>query len=143
MPFLPLDSHHWPKRLLKSINPDVSSCLTGGRSMALATTMLMNAELPGPATVGCADDALTSLAWLQNLNIMARIGSSSPTPPTPPASPVRFFIFISAVLDTFFWDSFYLGSIHSISLQTDERVMIRLPSMYSFCQQKVNVVSIT
>ncbi|XP_022685699.1 forkhead box protein K1-like [Varroa jacobsoni] len=52
--------------------------------------MLMNAELPGPATVGCADDALTSLAWLQNLNIMARIGSSSPTPPTPPASPIPF-----------------------------------------------------
>ncbi|XP_003741677.1 forkhead box protein J1-like [Galendromus occidentalis] len=34
------------------------------------------------------DDSLTSLHWLQNLNIMGRIGS--PTPPTPPASPVPF-----------------------------------------------------
>ncbi|EEC06123.1 forkhead domain-containing protein, putative [Ixodes scapularis] len=30
-------------------------------------------------------DALTSLHWLQNLNIMTRLGA--PTPPTPPASP--------------------------------------------------------
>ncbi|OQR76863.1 forkhead box protein J1-like [Tropilaelaps mercedesae] len=56
----------------------------------MATAMLMGAELAGPAAVGCTDDALTSLAWLQNLNIMARIGSSSPTPPTPPASPIPF-----------------------------------------------------
>ncbi|KAH9365627.1 hypothetical protein HPB48_010862 [Haemaphysalis longicornis] len=34
---------------------------------------------------GNVDDALTSLHWLQNLNIMTRIGA--PTPPTPPASP--------------------------------------------------------
>ncbi|KAL3172411.1 hypothetical protein MRX96_043326 [Rhipicephalus microplus] len=37
------------------------------------------------ATDGNVDDALTSLHWLQNLNIMTRIGA--PTPPTPPASP--------------------------------------------------------
>ncbi|XP_076324976.1 uncharacterized protein LOC143232873 [Tachypleus tridentatus] len=32
------------------------------------------------------DDGLTSLNWLQNLNIMTKLGA--PTPPTPPASPV-------------------------------------------------------
>ncbi|KAL1434440.1 hypothetical protein MTO96_011539 [Rhipicephalus appendiculatus] len=37
------------------------------------------------AADGNVDDALTSLHWLQNLNIMTRIGA--PTPPTPPASP--------------------------------------------------------
>ncbi|XP_064479182.1 forkhead box protein J1.2-like [Ornithodoros turicata] len=35
--------------------------------------------------MGDVDDALTSLHWLQNLNLMNRIGA--PTPPTPPASP--------------------------------------------------------
>lgn len=35
------------------------------------------------------DDGLTSLSWLQNLNMcMTRLGA--PTPPTPPASPVCF-----------------------------------------------------
>lgn len=32
------------------------------------------------------DESLTSLEWLQNLNIMSKLGS--PTPPTPPASPL-------------------------------------------------------
>ncbi|XP_076366202.1 uncharacterized protein LOC143255048 [Tachypleus tridentatus] len=36
------------------------------------------------------DDGLTSLNWLQNLNIMTKLGA--PTPPTPPASPVPQFI---------------------------------------------------
>lgn len=35
------------------------------------------------------DDGLTSLSWLQNLNMcMTRLGA--PTPPTPPASPICF-----------------------------------------------------
>ncbi|XP_013788284.1 forkhead box protein N2-like [Limulus polyphemus] len=37
------------------------------------------------------DDGLTSLNWLQNLNIMTKLGA--PTPPTPPASPLpQFFL---------------------------------------------------
>ncbi|XP_013790580.1 forkhead box protein J1-B-like, partial [Limulus polyphemus] len=36
------------------------------------------------------DDGLTSLNWLQNLNIMTKLGA--PTPPTPPASPIPHFI---------------------------------------------------
>jgi len=36
------------------------------------------------------DDGLTSLSWLQNLNMcMTRLGA--PTPPTPPASPIWSF----------------------------------------------------
>ncbi|XP_035209421.1 forkhead box protein J1-A-like [Stegodyphus dumicola] len=35
---------------------------------------------------GAVDDGLTDLNWLQNLNIMTKIGA--PTPETPPASPV-------------------------------------------------------
>lgn len=41
------------------------------------------------------DDGLTSLSWLQNLNMcMTRLGA--PTPPTPPASPVCFGFSYSA-----------------------------------------------
>lgn len=39
-----------------------------------------------PDSMAVDDDCLTDLNWLQNLNIMTKIGA--PTPETPPASPV-------------------------------------------------------
>ncbi|CAM1291500.1 FOXG1 (predicted) [Pycnogonum litorale] len=36
------------------------------------------------------DEGLTNLEWLQNLNIMTKLGA--PTPPTPPASPLMITI---------------------------------------------------
>lgn len=53
------------------------------------TSMMMMAngssETPNGGNV---DDGLTSLSWLQNLNMcMTRLGA--PTPPTPPASPIN------------------------------------------------------
>lgn len=50
--------------------------------------MLSLCQPPAPATRPSpnVDDGLTSLSWLQNLNMcMTRLGA--PTPPTPPASP--------------------------------------------------------
>ena len=47
--------------------------------------MLMTGASDGSSASPNVDDGLTSLSWLQNLN-MCRLGA--PTPPTPPASPV-------------------------------------------------------
>ncbi|XP_054167959.1 uncharacterized protein LOC128965317 isoform X2 [Oppia nitens] len=52
--------------------------------------MMMSGTTNEPANTGISpnvDDGLTSLSWLQNLNMcMTRLGA--PTPPTPPASPI-------------------------------------------------------
>lgn len=53
------------------------------------TSMMVMASNEGTnsGTSPNVDDGLTSLSWLQNLNMcMTRLGA--PTPPTPPASPV-------------------------------------------------------
>ena len=53
------------------------------------TSMMLMASNDGvnTGTSPNVDDGLTSLSWLQNLNMcMTRLGA--PTPPTPPASPV-------------------------------------------------------
>ena len=52
------------------------------------TNLLMTNTEPDNIS-STVDDGLTSLSWLQNLNMcMTRLGA--PTPPTPPASPVCF-----------------------------------------------------
>uniref|UniRef100_T1KFD0 Fork-head domain-containing protein n=1 Tax=Tetranychus urticae TaxID=32264 RepID=T1KFD0_TETUR len=63
--------------LLPPPPPPPSSCPSPSRS----TLTTFNESSPN------VDDGLTSLTWLQNLNMcMTRLGA--PTPPTPPASPV-------------------------------------------------------
>jgi forkhead box protein J1 len=57
-----------------------------------ATSMMImtataSSESVNPGSSPNVDDGLTSLSWLQNLNMcMTRLGA--PTPPTPPASPI-------------------------------------------------------
>ena len=58
------------------------------REKSNADNLVMSSNEPDTLSSN-VDDGLTSLTWLQNLNMcMTRLGA--PTPPTPPASPICF-----------------------------------------------------
>lgn len=66
---------------MNSVSPAVSSLIMSPVSNSVSP---MN---PSYTISPNVDDGLTSLSWLQNLNMcMTRLGA--PTPPTPPASPI-------------------------------------------------------
>ena len=69
-----------------SLDTSVSNMVGGGIDVSIGNLVDDGGGCVATSSSRNVDDGLTSLSWLQNLNMcMTRLGA--PTPPTPPASP--------------------------------------------------------